>query len=295
MSARILVSHYHKVAESHKGVFIGPYTGRTHDKVKWQCAKGHEFEMQYSIARRGHWCSECQCVPECKYYNLAVSRGGLFVGPYTGKTTDKVSWKCKKGHIWQAMYNNVCHNKQWCPVCNINSQKNTMEDCYNLAAPHGGECLESEYKTGATNMRWRCAQGHEWLATYQNISKGKWCPWCAGNVRLTTAFVQEQLLGFGNGFQLIGEYVNCSTPMQIRCMKCGGEFQRIWETFRDGSYGCNHCGSYKLVNGIRASKPQIKIAQLLQAEDYINYRVGRKSIDVALPKQNIAVEYDCMY
>lgn len=44
-----------------------------------------------------------------------------------------------------------------------------------------GEILSESYLTARAKLRYRCAKGHEWEATPDNIiSKGSWCPRCAG-------------------------------------------------------------------------------------------------------------------
>ena len=49
-----------------------------------------------------------------------------------------------------------------------------------VAASHGGECLSKRYKNAVTKLRWRCAKGHEWMATPNYLrNSGKWCPVCA--------------------------------------------------------------------------------------------------------------------
>ncbi|WP_410592287.1 zinc-ribbon domain-containing protein [Bacillus sp. SIMBA_074] len=43
----------------------------------------------------------------------------------------------------------------------------------------GGECLSINYHSNGERLKWRCAKGHEWEATPNNIkSKGQWCPEC---------------------------------------------------------------------------------------------------------------------
>jgi len=37
-----------------------------------------------------------------------------------------------------------------------------------------------------TKLKWRCAKGHRWTATYNMIQQGSWCRICAGNKKKTT-------------------------------------------------------------------------------------------------------------
>jgi hypothetical protein len=44
---------------------------------------------------------------------------------------------------------------------------------------HEGKCLSTIYKNGKQNLLFECKWGHQWLAMWTNIQKGKWCPSCA--------------------------------------------------------------------------------------------------------------------
>lgn len=54
---------------------------------------------------------------------------------------------------------------------------------------------------------------------------------------------------------------------------------------------CGNCQNR--VNGIMASNQQIQIGNMLGGK--VNYRVGRKFADVALPNKKILIEYDCWF
>ena len=60
-------------------------------------------------------------------------------------------------------------------------QKNTIEDCIEIARQRKGECLSNEYKGALTKLKWKCEHGHEWEATPSKIKYGQWCPHCSRN------------------------------------------------------------------------------------------------------------------
>lgn len=268
-------------------------------KMLWQCAKGHKWWAIYAnIKNNGTWCPRCdilqrgnafrKTIEDCR--NLANRRGGICLEAKYINNSTKMLWMCVKGHRWQASYHNVYVGK-WCPQCVHRLEKEYIE----IAARRGGKFIGPYTGRVNDNVEWQCEEGHRWLATYSHVSRSSWCKICAGQAKPTVDFVHDYLAEIG--FILLEEaYVNGDTKLKVKCKKCGDSFTRSWVNFHSKKHhGCPSCGSYKLVNGIRASKPQLKIAQLLQAEEFVNYRVGRRSIDVALPKQNIAIEYDGMY
>lgn len=53
----------------------------------------------------------------------------------------------------------------------------------NLANDMGGKCLTNKYINSTYKMRWKCKNGHSWLATPLEVmgkknTVGKWCPEC---------------------------------------------------------------------------------------------------------------------
>lgn len=65
-------------------------------------------------------------------------------------------------------------------------------------------------------------------------------------------------------------------------------FFRTWYAFLDSFQE-----PYPLVNGVKASKSQLRLAEALGVpEECINYKVGSRYIDIVLPHQKIAIEYN---
>jgi hypothetical protein len=57
----------------------------------------------------------------------------------------------------------------------------TMFDCQAYAKKHGGLCLNDEDTiiTARTNLKWQCAQGHQWERDWQIHYLDQWCAVCA--------------------------------------------------------------------------------------------------------------------
>ncbi|PKC55953.1 hypothetical protein RhiirA1_474761 [Rhizophagus irregularis] len=55
-----------------------------------------------------------------------------------------------------------------------------------IAGKRGGLYLSTEYVNANIPMRWRCADGHKWTTSLNNIKNGKtWCPYCANKASHT--------------------------------------------------------------------------------------------------------------
>lgn len=61
--------------------------------------------------------------------------------------------------------------------------KSDIDALQKLARSRGGELLSITYLGDKGRLRWRCQNGHEWLAGPNGIKTGTWCPYCYGNVR----------------------------------------------------------------------------------------------------------------
>jgi hypothetical protein len=95
-----------------------------------------------------------------------------------------MKWRCEKGHEWLACWSNI-YKGQWCPQCarerinkTLKARKVGIAICRKNAIEKGGECLSSIYQNNSIKLHWRCQMGHEWIASWQSIRQGHWCPMC---------------------------------------------------------------------------------------------------------------------
>lgn len=80
-------------------------------KLRWRCAKGHEWESLPSAIKLGRWCKQCAVeavaarrrIPLEKIQEMAKSKGGQCLSrEYVGNKDDKLRWRCSEGHEWEA-------------------------------------------------------------------------------------------------------------------------------------------------------------------------------------------------
>ena len=58
-------------------------------------------------------------------------------------------------------------------------ENNPLEELRDIAGAKGGALLSTVYINRTAKMRWRCAEGHEWVAPAQAIKNARqWCPRC---------------------------------------------------------------------------------------------------------------------
>ncbi len=147
---------------------------------------------------------------------LAGSRRGKCLSKNYINAGTKLKWQCAERHIWEATPRNIKRGK-WCPIC-AGKVKLTIEEMQKIAESRGGKCLSQNYINAHTKLKWQCVKGHIWEARPQDIKYKRWCPYCAGKVKLTIEEMQKIAESRG-GKCLSTTYVNARTKLQWQCAK----------------------------------------------------------------------------
>lgn len=99
------------------------------------------------------------------------------------------------------------------------AQSKILTQLYLLAAHHHGKCLTSEYSNQRQKLLWECNKGHQWFSSVNSVLySGSWCPYCAGNRKLTLTALQ-QLAKQKGGSCLATQYINSKTKLLWQCVK----------------------------------------------------------------------------
>ena len=114
-------------------------------------------------------------------HKIAAQRGGLCLSNNYVNAHTHLKWKCKYGHEWEAIPNNIKRGR-WCPVCGIErgaqKQRSGIEEMKTLAQARGGKCLSDVYINTDTKLKWMCSKEHIWEAIPDAVKRGTWCPVC---------------------------------------------------------------------------------------------------------------------
>jgi hypothetical protein len=123
----------------------------------------------------------------------------------------------------------------------------TLKECQDLAINRGGKCLSTEYINTITHMQWKCKEESHpsWPATFKNIKKGRWCPFCARNVKLTLKECQE--FAISKGCECLStEYINARVYMEWKCEE-NHTWSATFDAVKNGGNWCLICsGNAKL-------------------------------------------------
>ncbi len=166
--------------------------------VWWRCKNGHEWQATVVSRNNGVQCPYCSGKKPGKDNNLGIlyprlarewhqtKNGKLTPFKVRPKSKEKVWWRCKNGHEWQAVIRNRVRGNN-CPCCI--GRKASKEHNLGVANPAlikewhptKNEKLTPFYVTPNSHKKvwWLCKNGHEWQAAVGTRNKGIGCPFCA--------------------------------------------------------------------------------------------------------------------
>lgn len=97
--------------------------------------------------------------------------------------------------------------------------------------------------------------GYEWNISPSNFKQGKRCPRCSNVLKKTNEDIQIFLnKNFPNEYDVIGEYINKDTPIEIKHLKCNHIITPTWNNIREKKFKCKYCN---MTNG------ELEIANIL--------------------------------
>ncbi|KKK92428.1 hypothetical protein LCGC14_2703010, partial [marine sediment metagenome] len=113
-----------KAAESRGGRCLTTVYNSSNLKMKWECAKGHIWEVSFNAVRSGNWCNSCGYETAGdnmrgsieKVQEHAICRGGRCLSKVYVNNRTKLEFECSDGHRWWARPGNIQQGK-WCPKC----------------------------------------------------------------------------------------------------------------------------------------------------------------------------------
>ncbi len=236
---------------------LGEYVG-ANTPIKFRCDKGHEHQMSWAKFRQGQRCGVCAG----KYINTAdvkkafADEGYELLGEYV-RATAPIRFRCDKGHEHQMSWRSFEQGGR-CGVC-AGKYINTA-DVKKAFADEGYELL-GEYIRATAPIRFRCGKGHEHEISWEVFQRGHRCGVCFGKYvnpeDVKKAFADE-------GYELLGDYLNSSTPIRFRCDK-GHEHQMSWSSFQQGSR-CGVCFAESLGSGHIKDKMRSRVTNSVTRE-----------------------------
>ncbi len=242
------------IAASRGGKLLSEKFINSTTKLKWQCSKGHEWEIEpYKVIHQGRWCPKCGKERGAEkitldigvYHKIAEERGGKLLINENKKVTNKTKllWQCREGHQWYCTPGSIKINKSWCPYC-YGTVRKTIHDMHEIAAKKGGYCLSTEIVNTKTKLVWKCSKGHIWKATPDSVLKRNWCPVCGNESRSAKQRkdieIYRKIAAERGGKLLSTVYINSELPLLWEC-KNGHQWEASGGSISNNKTWCPYC------------------------------------------------------
>ena len=172
------------------------------------------------------------------------------VGKYIGAKT-KILHRCKIcGHEWMVSPDGILC-KRGCPECANkrraeNSRMTHEEYVSRLNSLNSNIISIEKYINSTTPILHKCLiDGYEWMLSPNNSLKGKGCPKCAGNIKLTHDEYLKRLSDIGSCIIPLEKYKDIFTPILHRCLVHNIKYSPTPKNVLNGN-GCSECKKDKI-------------------------------------------------
>ena len=171
------------------------------------------------------------------------------VGQYINSKTKIACQCCVCGNEWE-MRPNALLRGQGCPKCGRKraqeKSKKTHEQFANeLVIANSKVDLIGEYLGSDRRISVRCRKcGLEWDAWPSELLAGHGCSMCYKSRKRTQEQFIEELYSINPQLEVLGQYINANTKLEIRCRKCGKEWRSRPHDLLCG-HGCSICAKEK--------------------------------------------------
>jgi len=224
---------------------IGQYTG-LRDTIRCKCKIcGYEWNPRADHLLEGHGCSNCsgnRKLDHNEFINKmkSINPGIEILGVYENAKT-RIHVKCKKcGNDWNPTPSELL-NGNGCAKCarvKKRTHEEFIEEFTKLSMPIE---ICSEYISARKPIKARCLKcGREWSTTPDNLLQGYGCSKCAGIQKKSHKEFVEEMKQINSSIEILGEYRNNRTNIEVKCLKCGNIWQPLPSNLLKGT-GCRKC------------------------------------------------------
>ena len=175
----------------------------------------------------------------------------ILLSRYDGRLK-KIKVKCAKcGREWEVNAKELLNNSG-CSACN-NHNKISYDEFLNKFSQKNNKSIKiiGTYTNNSIPIKVKCLDcGFIWETKPQNLLSNRGCPRCGKNLKKTTSeFINEINIKFPEKFDVLGEYVSCKEPIQLKCKKCGHVWNALPNSILNGN-GCPNCNLERLKNPV---------------------------------------------
>jgi hypothetical protein len=186
--------------------------------------------------------------------DLAAQANGWDPSSIVSGSGKRVSWKCSRGHEWQAIVMNRTRGTG-CPICSGRVADQGVNDIATtnpiLAAQADGWDPKTLSAFSSQKVGWVCNQNHRWMAKVADRSNGNGCPFCSGHRVLVgfndLATINPALAAQADGWDPTTVVANSNKKMHWKCDL--GHKWDAWIGNRSKGSGCPICSGHQILVG----------------------------------------------
>ena len=226
-------------------------------KRKWKCESGHISEAVILNRVHGSGCGVCgNRILEfgvndlkSKFPEIAHQANGWNPEEKLSGSSERLSWICSKGHVWESTIVNRTFNKTGCPICANQKLLTGFNDLATLhpelAAQAYGWDPSKTLSGSPKKVAWICSEGHIWKSqTSSRISQKSGCLVCVGR-QVLAGFNDIQTTFPDLALQAVGwdptKYTHGSgAKVKWKCEK-GHVWPAVISSRTSGGQGCPSC------------------------------------------------------
>lgn len=187
-----LLAAFPEIAAQADGWNPNEFPAHSHRRLAWKCEFGHQWETAiYNRTGNGRGCPYCSGNRpiigvndlQTKNPSLASEAFGWDPSKYSCGSGQKKEWLCKCGYKWFAQICKRAKAGRGCPRCAgkvVAPGKNDLASQYpRIANEACGWNPQEISRMSDKVLKWKCEQGHEWMASVKNRTiYDSHCPVC---------------------------------------------------------------------------------------------------------------------
>jgi Probable Zinc-ribbon domain len=268
-----LLTTHPEIAHQANGWDTSTVSAGSGKKFEWKCPSGHIWVATVLSRKQGKGCPICSGHRVMAGANDLVSTHpaiaseafGWDATKYSAGSNYEMSWKCPKGHLYEAViYNRVIGFN--CPICSNRKYLKGQNDLKTLFPGLAAEAYGWDASTFMPNShetkKWRCSKGHVWEDAIVDRADGSGCHVCNGRkilLGINDLLTLEPNIALEAAGWDATKYTVSSNAIKLWRCKLG----HTWKSTiynRTKGLGCPYCGGKKVLpgfNDLRTTHPRL--------------------------------------
>lgn len=274
--------------------------------LKLQCDKGHYQEKTAGAILTRRSCLECKKEYQQQRIKEAATILGIKILDQKYSQKDIVNCICSEGHKFKRRCSCFLEGLG-CSVCGTlrgaEKNKGTIEKVEEICArcSDGVRLVEGQSYIGIhEKLKFTCENGHVFLKDANNLRKSLRCPECSREKGFrkpldSKEYTDRLIKEVGEDYEVIEPMRRHDIPVVLKHKKCN----KLWAARYSDIMSGNRCPC--TVKRFVRSKAEEEIASYVEElglevkRNIILPGMNKFELDIYVPKENIAIEYNGLY